>query len=74
MSELFQAIQSWFTSSRAGLTYLVLLGAALVLIALAKLAAHSDAESRAGRVMEWMAMTALGVLMVLIIVGQPFNE
>jgi len=70
----FAELGGWLTSSRAGLTYLVLIAAALVLLALTKLASYSDPGSRIARAMEWAAITALGVVMVLIIAGEPFNE
>ena len=74
MNASFPDPESWITSSRRGLTYLVLIGAALVLLALTKLASYSDADSRIARAMQWTAITVLGMAMVLIIIGEPFNE
>lgn len=70
----FENLGSWMTSSRAGLTYLVLLAAGLVLLALTRLATYSGPRSKVARAMEWAAITALGAAMVLMMVGQPFNE
>ena len=71
---MIDAINSWMSSTRAGMTYLVLLAAGLVLYGLAKLLLRSDGQSLAGRTAEVLAFAALATAAVLSFFAQSFNE
>ena len=70
---MIDEFNAWMNSSRAGNTYLVLVGIALLCLALAKLFARSDPQSQAARVCEFIAIGALGIVFVILILAQSIN-